>query len=219
LTSLPDGHSVTTSLVLVRHGETHWNRAGRIQGQTDSELTNIGIRQALAMGAMLAGERFDYLLSSDLGRALQTAQLIAPNTGLEVRIEPRFRERGFGIAEGKTYAEIDLEFPEMFSRIRETNPEYAAPGGESRRHFHERICLVMDEYANSHRGKSLLVVTHGGVLAAIYRRVNGLPIASPHKIDIPNAGYNRLVHDGNRWWIQKWGDVNHLPDRTNSEGI
>ena len=210
---------MATTIVLVRHGETEWNRAGRIQGHTDSELTEAGVRQAEAIGGMLGGERFDHLLSSDLGRAMRTAQLIAPNTGLEVRIESRFRERGFGIAEGKTYAEIDREFPEMFSRIRDTDPEYAAPGGESRRQFHERICSVMDEYAISHRGKSLLVVTHGGVLAAIFRRLSGLPIASPHKIDIPNAGYNRLLHDGETWRIQTWGAVAHLSARTDGDAI
>jgi 2,3-bisphosphoglycerate-dependent phosphoglycerate mutase len=209
---------VDTKVVLVRHGETAWNRVGRIQGHTDSDLTSTGVRQAKAIGEMLGGQRFDHLVSSDLGRALRTAQLIAPKTGLEVRMEARFRERGFGIAEGKTYAEIDREFPEMFSRIRDTDPEYAAPGGESRRQFHERICSVMDEYANSFRGKSLLVVTHGGVLAAIYRRLSGLPIASPHKIDIPNAGYNCLRHDGHNWQIQVWGEVGHLPARTDSEG-
>lgn len=210
---------MVTTVVLVRHGETEWNRLGRIQGHADSNLTPIGIRQARAIGEMLGGQTFDHMVSSDLGRALHTARLIAPIIGQKVHLEPRFRERGFGIAEGKTYAQIDQEFPEMFSRIRDTDPEYAAPGGESRRQFHDRICSVMDDYADRHRGMSLLVVTHGGVLAAMYRRLMRLPIASPHKIEIPNAGYNCLCHEADTWRIQTWGDVTHLTQRTDSEGI
>jgi probable phosphoglycerate mutase len=138
---------------------------------------------------------------------------------MPVQLEPRFRERGFGVAEGKTYAEIDRDFPEMFSRIRDTDPDYAAPGGESRRQFSDRIATAMTDYAAAHAGESILVVTHGGVLAAIYRWLNNLPIASPHKIDIPNAGVNRLVHEAGNWRIALWGDVAHLPNRTDSDAI
>jgi probable phosphoglycerate mutase len=210
---------IDTTIVLVRHGETEWNRLGRIQGHADSNLTPIGINQAEAIGVRLAGVAFDQIVSSDLGRAHHTAQLIAKHVGLEVEPDVRFRERGFGVAEGKTYAEIDHEFPEMFSRIRDTDPDFAAPGGESRRRFHERVATVLTQYAETHVGKSVLVVTHGGVLAAIYRWLTDLPIASPHKIDIPNAGYNCLRHDGITWQIESWGDVTHLPLRTDSEGI
>ena len=208
-----------TTVVLVRHGETEWNRVGKIQVHIDSALTAIGIRQAEAIGTMLGGREFDHLVSSDLGRARHTAQIIALSVGHEVLLDPRFRERGFGIAEGKTYAEIDQQFPEMFSRIRDTDPDFAAPGGESRRQFYERVCAVMNDYADTYRGKSVLVVTHGGVLAAIYRWLTGLPIASPHRIEIPNAGYNRLQFDGGVWRIETWGDVAHLPQRTDSEAI
>jgi probable phosphoglycerate mutase len=211
--------AIDTTLVLVRHGETEWNRQGRIQGHTDSNLTSIGIDQAEAIAVRLAAEAFDRLVSSDLGRAHHTARLIAKHVALEVYTDAHFRERGFGIAEGKTYAEIDREFPGMFSRIRDAAPEFAAPGRESLRQFHERVSSILNKYAVMHAGKSVLVVTHGGVLGAIYRWLTDLPIASRHKIDIPNAGYNRLRHDGNTWRIENWGDVAHLPQRTDSEGI
>jgi probable phosphoglycerate mutase len=210
---------MATTIVLVRHGETVWNRAGRIQGQTDSELTREGVLQAESVGRRLASMSFDGLWSSDLGRAHHTAAVIAQHVGARVQLESRFRERGFGIAEGKTYAEIDRDFPEMFSRVRDTDPDFSAPGGESRRQFSERVTSALTDYANTHAGKSILVVTHGGVLAALFRWLSGLPIASPHKIEIPNAAFNELLHDHNGWKIKVWGDVAHLPERTDSDPI
>ncbi len=175
--------------------------------------------QAEAIGRRLSDLPFDALYSSDLGRAHHTAAVIAQHVEMPVQLESRFRERGFGVAEGKTYEEIDRDFPEMFSRVRDTDPDYAAPGGESRRQFSERVSTVLADYAHQHSGKTILVVTHGGVLAAAYRWLSGLPIASPHKIDIPNAAFNQLSFDQRVWQIETWGDVSHLTKRTDSDPI
>jgi probable phosphoglycerate mutase len=136
-----------------------------------------------------------------------------------VQLEPRFRERGFGIAEGKTYAEIDRDFPEVFSLTRETDSDFAALGGESRFQFCQRVVYALTDYAAQHKGKTILIVTHGGVLAAIYRWLSRLPITSPHKIEIPNAALNGLSHDRRGWQIKAWGDVAHPAERTDSDPI
>ena len=208
-----------TTFVLVRHGETEWNRGGRIQGHTDSRLTADGMTQAEAIGKHLASERFDHLLASDLGRAHHTAALIAPHVNLPIVTHQGLRERGFGIAEGKTYAEIERDHPEMFSRSRDTDPDYAAQGGESRRQFHTRITEALAALAAEHVGRHVLLVTHGGVLAAIFRWLNGLPIASPHHIEIPNAAYNRICLDDGGWQIEVWGSVAHLAARTDNDRV
>ena len=210
---------MATTFVLVRHGETEWNRAGRIQGHTDSALTAAGVEQALAIGRQLAEDRFDHLLASDLGRAHRTASLISPHVNLTITSHTGLRERRFGIAEGKTYAEIDRDHPEMFSRVRETDPDYAAAGGESRRQFHTRVMATLNSLAHEHAGRKLLLVTHGGVLAAIYRSLNGLPIASPHQIEIPNAAYNRISCIDSDWQVDVWAGTEHLGERTDNDRI
>jgi 2,3-bisphosphoglycerate-dependent phosphoglycerate mutase len=201
---------VSTRLIVVRHGETHWNRAARIQGHGDSPLTPEGEAQARAIAERLAQERFDRLVASDLGRAWRTAQAIAARTGHEIFPDPRFRERNYGIAEGLTYDEIDARYPEVFARVRATDPEYVVPGGESRRQLFERVCAAFDSLAREHSGRRVAVVCHGGVLGCLYRHVHGIALAAPHAIPIPNAAYNALSYDGERWQVEAWGDTAHL---------
>ncbi len=208
-----------TSFILVRHGETEWNRAGRIQGHADSPLTREGVLQAEAMGRRLARESIDAVIASDLGRAHHTAAILCQHVPLAINAEPRLRERAFGVGEGLTYAEIDERFPEMFSRVRQTDPDFAAPGGESRRQFHERIVEGLIDLSQQHIGRRILLVTHGGVLAAIYRWLNNLPISSPHTIEIPNVGYNELSYVQGQWQIDVWADVSHLAAPTHNDRV
>ena len=202
--------SDTTTLILIRHGETEWNRAGRIQGHTDSALTPEGIAQAEACAARLRDERIDQIIASDLGRAQHTAALLNKPLQQPLRFDASLRDRSFGIAEGSTYAELDRLYPELFSRVREVDTHYSVDGAESRAQFHQRVRDSIRTIAAHHPGQRVLVVTHGGVLGAIYRWLHHLPIASPHKIDIPNVGYNRIAHTDDEWQIEVWGDVSHL---------
>jgi len=200
-----------TKIVLVRHGETRWNVEQRIQGQGDSPLTETGIEQARSIGKRLAREHFDRLVASDLGRAMQTAQEIGKLTRHPVVPDARFRERHFGAGEGLTYTEIDVRYPGAFSRVREVDPDFAIPGGESRRQFHERVVSALEFLAEEHRGEALVVVTHGGVLATLYRHVHGIELSVPHSIPILNASYNALTHDGEAFRMVAWADIDHLP--------
>jgi probable phosphoglycerate mutase len=202
---------MTTRFIVVRHGETQWNIQQRIQGHGDSPLTARGEAQADAIAARLAQEKFDALIASDLGRAIQTAQRIAARTGHAVVPDARLRERNFGIGEGLTYAEIDQRFPGAFSRTQEMDPDYLVPGGETRRHFHHRVMMAFEALALEHHGKRIAVVAHGGVLAAIYRVVHGIPVAQPHTIPIANASYNALPFEADTWSLEAWDDVAHLP--------
>jgi probable phosphoglycerate mutase len=202
---------VSTRLVVVRHGETEWNLASRIQGHADSPLTASGEAQARAIAARLSGERFDRLVSSDLGRARRTAQAIAQRTGNEIESDARFRERNYGVAEGLTYGEIGVHYPEVFSRVRDTDPDYVVPGGESRRQLFERVRDAFESLARDAAGRSVAVVCHGGVLAALYRHVHAIPVGAAQAIPIPNASYNAVVFEGGRWSVEAWADTSHLP--------
>ena len=201
---------MSTRLVVVRHGETHWNVASRIQGHADSPLTAAGVAQAAAIAARLAAERFDRLLSSDLGRALATARAIAGRTGHAVVADARLRERNYGVAEGLTYGEIGVHYPEVFSRVRDTDPDYVVPGGESRRQLFERVRDAFESLAREHDGLRVAVVCHGGVLAALYRHVRSIPVSASQAIPIPNASYNALAFESGAWTVEAWADTAHL---------
>ena len=111
-----------TELILVRHGETLWNRERRMQGQTDTPLSAIGRAQAQAVGQRLARHPFVALYSSDLTRAWDTAAAIARASGREVRREPALRERTFGVFEGLTYEEMAQRYPDEHARFSTRDP-------------------------------------------------------------------------------------------------
>ncbi|MGZ5033791.1 MAG: histidine phosphatase family protein [Usitatibacter sp.] len=201
---------MTTRFIVVRHGQTQWNVESRIQGHGDSPLTAEGVAQAEAIAARLAKERFDVLIASDLGRARHTAERIARRCGQPMNADARLRERNFGVGEGLTYGELDVQWPDVFSRVRETDPDFVIPGGESRRQFHERVRAAFLGLAAEHEGKRVAVVAHGGVLAALYRVIHGIPVAKPHPIPISNASYNALAVDAGVWSVEAWDDVAHL---------
>ncbi len=200
-----------TRFIVVRHGETEFNVATRIQGHGDSPLTRLGIAQAEAIAERLADEPFDLLVSSDLGRALATARRIAARCGRDLIVDTRFRERSFGVGEGFTYEEIDRRYPDAFSRLRQSDPDYAIPGGESRRTFHERVTAAFADLARVHEGRRVAVVCHGGVLSTIYRFIHEIPVAAAHKVSITNASFNAIASSAGAWTIEAWDDIAHLP--------
>lgn len=201
-----------TRFIVLRHGETEWNVAARIQGQLDSPLTPAGVAQAAAIAGRLARERFDALLASDLGRALATAAAIGERCGLEVVPDARLRERDFGDAGGLTYVEAERRWPGAFSRSPGSDPDAPIPGGETRRQFHERVRGAFGALAREHEGRRVAVVSHGGVLAALYRIVQGIPVAHAHRVAISNASYNAVAFDGAAWALEAWDDTGHLPE-------
>jgi probable phosphoglycerate mutase len=209
---------MTTTLILIRHGETVWNREGRVQGHLDSALTPEGIAQAEACARRLQTETIDHVVASDLPRVRRTAEILIAAMNHPIRHEPALRERCYGIGEGKTYAELDSVHPELFSRTRSTDPDFAMEGGESRRQFHRRITAALTQIVEAHAGKCVLIVTHGGVLGVIYRWLNDLPIASAHKVDIPNVAYNRVAFNNGVWTLEVWADASHLRTVTFESG-
>ena len=144
-----------TELILIRHGETAWNRERRMQGQTDTPLSDIGRAQAEAVGQRLAQHPFAALYSSDLARAWDTAAAIARahKNGHEIRREPALRERTFGVFEGLTYDEMAQHFPAEHARFALRDPDYAVPGGESPRQFFERSLACLESIAAAHAGR------------------------------------------------------------------
>jgi len=201
---------VDTHLLAIRHGETAWNSEGRFQGHLNSALNQEGLAQANALAARLAVERFDLLLSSDLGRALQTASAIAMATGHEILLEPRLRERNMGIFQGLTSAEVQARYPDEYARFSSNDPDHVIPDGESMRQLLARSLACIAELARRHAGMTLAAVTHGGVLAMLYRHTKAMPLTAPRNFHLHNTGVNRFRHRRGTWELLSWGDIAHL---------
>jgi probable phosphoglycerate mutase len=198
-------------LILVRHGETEWNREGRIQGyRADSPLTANGQAQARRLAERLAGEGLLALYCSDAGRARQTAAPIAAALGVRIVYDAALRERSYGEFEGWTYADLEREQPEAYRKFRSRDPGYAPPGGESGSQFRDRIVATLERIAGTAGAERAAVITHGGVLGVAYRHIVGQSPESGREYTLHNASINRIAYSGGRWFIEAWGDVAHL---------
>lgn len=201
-----------TQCIAIRHGETEWNLQGRFQGHLDSPLSPLGRAQAAALGRRIAGEPFDVIYSSDLGRALDTAGAIARLSGHAIKADVALRERNFGILEGLTETEIIAAHGDTLQRLRRPEPDFRMPGGESLREAYERCVEAFTRLADRHAGGTMVVVCHGGVLAHLYQHATASPIDTPRNFAVPNAGINRFRYAGGRWELLAWGDVSHLAE-------
>jgi 2,3-bisphosphoglycerate-dependent phosphoglycerate mutase len=199
-----------TEFIVVRHGETAWNAEARIQGHLDSPLNEEGLAQALLVGDRLAREPFSQLYSSDLGRALQTAQPIADRTGRRVVPDVQLRERHLGIFQGLTGSECERSSPEHYARFKSRDPGHVIPGGESIQQVYQRVSGIFTDLARRHPGERAVVVTHGGILDALYRFAQGVPLGKPRDFPIFNASVNVVRCEDGRWSIERWGDISHL---------
>ncbi|MBK1681223.1 hypothetical protein CKO20_12670 [Rhodocyclus tenuis] len=200
-----------TRICLIRHGETDWNAGDRIQGSMDIPLNDVGLAQARATGARLAGEHFDAFYTSDLTRARQTADAIATAIGLAPILDPEFRERRYGVFEGLTRTEASQQYPQEYAAIVRRDADCVPPGkGESLTQHSSRVTAALQRVAAAHLGSSVLIVTHGGVLDLVNRLVRGWPVQAARDFTIPNAGINRIVCAPAGWSIECWADSSHL---------
>jgi probable phosphoglycerate mutase len=207
-----------TRLLVIRHGRTAWNADGRIQGQQDIPLDEIGRWQADRLVAALAHENLQAICSSDLQRAAQTAQPLGRHFGMAPVLDAGLRERSFGDFEGLSFAQIEQRWPEAAARWRRRDPDYQPGGGESLRVFRQRTLSAVMRLAQVHAGGCIVLVTHGGVLDTLYREANGLPFETPRDWEVANAGINRLLCTGEGLALQAWADVAHLQVMPGSAG-
>ena len=201
---------MTTTLILIRHGETDWNRQHRFQGQIDVPLNDIGHEQARRLAARLEAEPIDVLLASDLQRAQATAAPLARARGRELLALPAWREQHFGVLEGLDVPTIQARHPELWAAWTRHDADFALPGGESSAAFAARVWQALGEAARAHAGARIAVVTHGGVLDMLWRQAQGLPLSGPRTVAIPNAGINRVRWVDDQLQIDQWADDAHL---------
>nr|WP_308612978.1 histidine phosphatase family protein [Massilia eburnea] len=200
---------------MIRHGETAWNAVRRLQGHTDIPLNEEGERQALALARALSSEKLDAIISSDLGRAVQTAHAVAAlHPHVPLHADAALRERGYGAFEGLLYIEIAERFPIEFAEWQARDVDSVMPSGEriaeSFRQFNERSVTAFSNWAKRYPGQTIAIVAHGGVLECAYRAANGLALDTPRDFTIPNASINRFEYSGDGLVLTSWGEVQHL---------
>ena len=203
---------ISTRIVAIRHGETAWNASTRIQGHTDIPLNDHGQRQAHLLGQALSqADPMDAIYSSDLQRALATAQALALHTGARLVTHVGLRERAFGDFEGRSFAQIEQEMPEQAQLWRTRVPDWIPPGGgESLLAMQQRVLHTLHELAQQHLGQHIALVAHGGVLDILYRAATQQSLQAPRSWTLGNAAINRLLWTPQSLTLVGWGDDAHL---------
>ncbi len=187
---------LVSTLLLVRHGETDWNRDGRWQGHSDTHLNDVGREQAARLAAELDG--VDVVYSSDLARARETAEIVAARLDLPVQLDARLRERSFGAWEGKTGPEIESEFVAAHAEWRAGGP--GADDAEPFAEFAARVESFLADVLERHPDETVLIVAHGGSIRVIHARAKGLDYVRDHRLipGVANCTVARYAaRDGN----------------------
>ncbi|OZU89426.1 histidine phosphatase family protein [Virgibacillus indicus] len=187
-----------TTICLIRHGETDWNAAGRLQGKTDIPLNSKGVKQAEACSTFLTSSHYDVLITSPLKRARQTAEIINQLLHLPLLVMDDFAERYFGDAEGMTYDERSFAFPDK---------NY--PNQEGKEDFSNRIMTGLQHINQSYPDQKVLLVAHGAVIKSVLKAFAD---------DDVSIGENRLMNgcisniqfENKKWNVKDFNRTEHL---------
>lgn len=196
-------------IFLVRHGQTEWNHQKRVQGHTDVHLDAVGREQARLLAESLAAEGIEKVISSDLARARDTAEIIALRLGHSIELDRRLRERSYGDWEGYSYQEFSGRISELHDESPEDHHLIAPPGGESIADLHNRLQSVTDALISTN--KTTLIVSHGGACSILVGQLLEIPLKSNRRFRFDNAALTELsfYRDGNRSLIRH-NDTSHL---------
>ena len=200
-----------TEFVFVRHGQTDGNLTRNLQGQSNTDLDETGIRQVKLLALRLKNHPpFDAIISSDLKRTLDTAKILVDGIGGNIIPTPALREWNLGLLQGRSWDELQIEFPEIIKAFRNSRIDVEVPGGERRSEMEKRIWDCLDGLACTYTGKRLLLVTHGGALRAIFRHIVGMPDGNNLLPQTSNASYNSCTWTAGTWQMTCWNDTAHL---------
>ena len=200
-----------TEIIIIRHGETEWNKTGRFQGHSDVPLSAEGRAQAAMLGENLAVDHVDAIYASDLTRAMETAAPLAQRFGLEVISDPQLRELNFGAWEGRNFNDVNAENPNAMKNFY-TDPEQAdIPESEPFPEFQRRIAGRVREIVAQERGKRIVIVSHGASIRILLADLLSMPIRSIWHLSQLNTAVNKIrFEDDGFAVVTLMNDTSHL---------
>lgn len=200
---------------LVRHGETQWNAERRIQGQSDSPLTQKGEDQAKQVGERVRSLGITHIITSDLGRTRRTAEIIADACGCEAIADPRLRELNMGVLEQRHIDTLTAEEEGWRRQLVNGTPDGRIPEGESMLELSERMHSALSSCLELPPGSRPLLVSHGIALGCLVSTILGLPAYAERRLRLRNCSISRIDYQQSAWLASGWvvetaGDVSHL---------
>ena len=201
-------------LILVRHGETHLNRDGRIQGINDTSLDDLGRSQARAVAKALSRDLPFQLYASPIARARETAQIISRALRVPLKTVAEFREADAGELEGLTGAEMRERYPEFAERWAEDSGTAQMPGGESLAEVQDRAWQAVSRISQAHGEGTVVVVSHNFVIQTIVCKVLEAPLRHSRRIRQDLGSIARLDLIGSQWTVASLNETAHLEPPT-----
>ncbi len=201
---------MTTHLILIRHGQTEWNREERFRGRVDIPLNETGKEQAQKIAARLANDPIDAIYSSPLQRALQTARPLADFKHLQVQTEPGLNDISFGALEGLKVEEARQAFPEIIDKWLNEPGHCKFPKGDSVKGLRTRLEDTLNALSAIHPDQTIALVSHRVVCHAAVCIVLGLPMDALWRIGQDNACINRFERRDSSYILTLMNDTDHL---------
>jgi broad specificity phosphatase PhoE len=196
-------------IYLIRHAETEFNRIGRVQGFTESPLSDLGREQARRLRERLRDVRFDAAACSSSARAVDTARIAldgrVPHVGYD-----GLREMNLGVWEGRVAADIKKEFPRKVKLWFDRPSQLCIEDGETIRSFRRRVTSTMNTIREANADSTIAVFTHGGVIRIYLTSLLGMKLDDIWRFKIANCSVTRVLFPGNKPRIDLLGDIHHL---------
>ena len=200
-----------TEIIIIRHGETEWNKTGRFQGHSDVPLSAEGRAQAAALGKNLVVDHVDAIYASDLTRAMETAAPLAQRFGLEVISDPLLRELNFGSWEGRNFNDVNAENPDAMKTFYNDPERVNIPDSEPFPEFQRRVAGRVREIVAQERGKRIVIVSHGASIRILFADILSMPIRSIWHVSQLNTAVNKVRFEDNGFAVVTlMNDTSHL---------
>jgi broad specificity phosphatase PhoE len=198
------------NLILIRHGETDWNRIGRCQGVADIVLNENGKKQARELAHSLRDHNIKAIYSSDLKRAHETAQHIAEHHNITVQLEPGLQEMNQGDLEGLSFPDIRDKYAEVLKQWRESPETLRLPSGESLVEVQNRAWKVFEKVNQNHIGETVVVVSHNLTIITLLCKITGVGLKGFRDFHIEATSKNIIISEDGSLRIDVINDVSHL---------
>lgn len=213
---------MATQITLVRHAQSTGNAKECFTGQTDVDLSELGHKQAELTAQALADEQFTTIYSSDLKRAYLTAKAIAKFHKLDITTDPDLREINLGIFQGKSFIEVEKEYPQEFAAISRRDLSVVIPEGESHGMLRDRVIKAFNKIISCHVGGHILLVVHGGVIFHINHYIFAIPPTETFRLSykISNCSISRYeMIETQRWRLVSFNETAHLKELKQTRSV